>query len=179
MDLKEFGSRTRSIVLVIWTLVLGSLYFVAIPVALALLNEALGWSTWRLPGGRMVGACFIASGLGLVAYCNQLFHRIGRGSIVPIDPTRRLVVVGPFRYSRNPVFLGYLALLFGIFVGSGAPTLLVYVLAFVGYLRFFVGREESDLLERFGDEYRIYVQSVPRWLGLPSHVARRPTRRCS
>jgi protein-S-isoprenylcysteine O-methyltransferase Ste14 len=88
------------------------------------------------------------------------------------------VVVGPFLYSRNPVFAGYLSMLVGIFVISGAATLLVYVLAFRLYLEIFIRREESDLLQRFGEDYRAYVRSVPRWFGPRARGARRPTSRC-
>jgi protein-S-isoprenylcysteine O-methyltransferase Ste14 len=178
MDLKQCRPGVRALVLAIWTLVLGALYFVFLPGALAHLNEALGWSRWNLPGARVIGPGLIAAGLCLVAYCSYLFHRMGRGSIVPIDPTQELVVVGPFLYSRNPVFAGYLSMLVGIFVISGAATLLVYVLAFRLYLEIFIRREESDLLQRFGEDYRAYVRSVPRWFGPRARGARRPTSRC-
>ena len=166
MDLKERSPSTRSLVLSIWTVVLGALYFVAIPLSLHVLNEALAWPIWMLPGGHLVGASLVVAGLGLVAYCNHLFSRIGGGSIVPIDPTQKLVVVGPYRYSRNPVFLGYLTMLSGTFLVSGAVALLGYAVAFFFYLEFFIRREEPDLVKRFGEEYRGYMQSVPRWLGL-------------
>src|SRR5262245_32920068 len=136
MDIKEFSPRIRGLVLVAWTLVLGALYFVVIPAALILLNEVLGWPTWRFPGGQVLGPSLVAAGLGLVAYCNHLFSRIGRGSIVPIDPAQKLILVGPYRYSRNPVFVGYLSMLFGIFLTFGAPMLLGYVAAFFLYLEF-------------------------------------------
>jgi protein-S-isoprenylcysteine O-methyltransferase Ste14 len=166
MDLKLFSPRTRRTVLVAWTVVLGAVYFVVIPAVLLVLTEARAWPAWRIPGGRIVGACLATAGLGLVGYCNHLFTRIGRGSIVPIDPTRQLVVVGPYRYSRNPVFVGYLAMLSGMFLASGAAALLAYTVAFFFYLEFFIRREEPDLLARFGDEYHRYMESVPRWVGL-------------
>lgn len=168
MDLKQLSPRTRHLVLAVWTIGLGAAYFVVIPAGLAILNEAMGWPTWHVPGGRAVGAVLVAAGLALIGYCNHLFTRIGRGSIVPIDPTRKLVVIGPYRYSRNPVFVGYLVILSDLFLVVGAAALLGYVAAFFLYLRFFVRREEPELLRRFGEEYRDYMRSVPRWLGVRS-----------
>ena len=168
MDLKQFSPRTRSLVLATWTLGFGALYFVVIPVSLAFLNDALGWPTWGLPGGQVIGPCLAVAGLALVAYCSHLFSRIGRGSIVPIDPTQKLVVVGPYRYSRNPVYVGYLSMLLGTFLTLGAVALLGYVAAFLLYLELFIRREEPNLLKRFGEEYRTYMESVPRWLGTGS-----------
>lgn len=165
MDLKEFDPRTRRMILVAWTVVLGAVYFVVIPATLLVLTEARAWPVWRLPGGRIAGVSLAIAGLGLIGHCNHLFTRIGRGSIVPIDPTRTLVVVGPYRWSRNPVFVGYLAMLSGMFLASGAAALLAYAVAFFFYLELFIRREEPDLLARFGDEYRRYMESVPRWIG--------------
>lgn len=168
MDLKDSSPGVRRAVLALWTLGFGALYFAAIPVGLGFLTEKLGWPRWEIPGRLGVGPLSIVAGSGLVLYCNGLFSRIGQGSIVPIDPARRLVVAGPYRYSRNPVYVGYLAVLVGIFLLSGDMLLLLYAVAFFFYLRLFVRREEPDLLERFGDEYRQYLLTVPRWLGLPT-----------
>jgi len=168
MDLKDRSPGVRQAVLTLWTLGFGALYFAVIPLGLVFLTEKLGWPRWELPGRLVAGPLSIAAGAGLVLHCNGLFARIGQGSIVPIDPARRLVVAGPYRYSRNPVYVGYLAVLVGIFLLSGDLLMLLYAVAFFFYLRFFVRLEEPDLLERFGDEYRQYQVSVPRWLGLPS-----------
>jgi len=141
-----------------------------------LASEARDWAAWRVPGGRVLGACLAISGFGLVAYCNHLLARIGRGSIVPSDPTQRLVFVGPCRYSRNPAFVGYLVALVGMLPASGMAAHLADLAAFFFSLRLCVRREERDLLDRFGEEYGAYLRSVPPWLGV-RRTLRRPRRR--
>lgn len=165
MDLKDRNPQTRRVVLVAWTLGLGAVYFVVLPEALRSLNAWLSWPRWDVPGGAVLGPACILVGAALVLHCNRLFSRIGQGSIVPIDPTRKLVVRGPYRYSRNPVYVGYLAVLLGLFLLRGELLLLVYVGAFRLYLEPFVRTEEKELAGRFGAEYEEYRRSVPRWLG--------------
>lgn len=87
-----------------------------------------------------------------------------------VDPTRperasSLVVTGVYRYSRNPMYLGFLLVLTGWAIHIGNLLAFAALPFFVAYLtRFQIIPEERALLSRFGDDYRSYLGSVRRWL---------------
>jgi protein-S-isoprenylcysteine O-methyltransferase Ste14 len=113
----------------------------------------------------LAGALSFAAGLGLFAWTVVLFARVGRGTLAPWDPTRRLVVVGPYRLVRNPMISGVAAMLLGEFLLFRSGALGLWTLAFivVNHLYFLLS-EEPGLRRRFGDDYELYRKQVPRWL---------------
>jgi protein-S-isoprenylcysteine O-methyltransferase Ste14 len=119
---------------------------------------ALGW--WSI-----FGALLIAAGFAMWAWTVRLFARIGRGTLAPWDPTRRLVVAGPYRYVRNPMISAVVAVLLGeaIFFGSAALAIWCGLFFAVNALGFLV-YEEPGLEQRFGEPYREYKRNVPRWI---------------
>jgi protein-S-isoprenylcysteine O-methyltransferase Ste14 len=119
---------------------------------------ALGW--WSI-----LGALLIAAGFAMWAWTVRLFARIGRGTLAPWDPTRRLVVAGPYRYVRNPMISAVVAVLLGeaIFFGSAALAIWCGLFFAVNALGFLV-YEEPGLEQRFGEPYREYKRNVPRWI---------------
>jgi protein-S-isoprenylcysteine O-methyltransferase Ste14 len=113
----------------------------------------------------LTGSALILSGLFLVVVTVRLFILIGQGTLAPWDPTRRLVVVGVYRYVRNPMISGVFCILLGETVLLGSTALLLWTLFFVIVNLIYIPLiEEPGLIERFGDEYRDYVRHVPRWL---------------
>jgi protein-S-isoprenylcysteine O-methyltransferase Ste14 len=117
----------------------------------------------RVPS-RVVAALLLAAGFGLIAWSMGLFTRAGT-SPLPMRPAAALVRSGPYRWSRNPMYLGMLllyagvALLFDVF---WALVLTPLVPALVVWL--VIRREERYLEERFGGEYRRYQEQVRRWI---------------
>jgi len=111
-----------------------------------------------------VGTMLLAGGAVLVAHCIRLFIRLGRGTLAPWDPTRELVSVGAYRYSRNPMKGGLFLVLAGEAVLTGSSALAVWAVSFalvnVLYIRL---HEEPGLYARFGAPYRDYCARVPRW----------------
>jgi protein-S-isoprenylcysteine O-methyltransferase Ste14 len=121
-----------------------------------------------------VGASTIAStaaaallmglGVALTAHSILLFVRHGRGTLAPWDPTRELVGVGAYRYSRNPMKAGLFLILAGEALLFRSPALAWWLVAFVAvnvvYIRL---HEEPGLRARFGERYRDYCARVPRW----------------
>src|SRR5688572_604913 len=107
----------------------------------------------------------IGLGLFLMYRTISLFATAGRGTLAPWDPTRRLVVRGPYRHVRNPMISGVLALLLGETALLGSLPLLGWTTAFVVvnaiYLPLF---EEPGLVRRFGADYEAYRANVPRWV---------------
>jgi protein-S-isoprenylcysteine O-methyltransferase Ste14 len=93
-----------------------------------------------------------------------LFHR-ARTSFLPIKPTTALVFDGPYRYTRNPMYLGFVCLYLGLALWFGlfwAVILLAAVIAVIQY--YVIVREEQYLEQKFGDEYLRYRAAVRRWL---------------
>jgi protein-S-isoprenylcysteine O-methyltransferase Ste14 len=121
----------------------------------------VGFPQWVIVTG--VGVASLGAILSLL--CIVMFIVHGRGTPVPFDAPRRLVAAGPYRYVRNPMYLGgYLVLLgAGLFLGSVAIMLLSF--GFLLLFHFFVMYvEEPNLQERFGRSYREYRRHVNRWI---------------
>ncbi len=114
---------------------------------------------------QLAGIIIFASGLSLAFWCMLLFFNIGRGTIMPWDPTRKLVAVGPYQYMRNPMISGVIAMLAGeaLFFGSVAIGILAATFFMINHL-YFIYSEEPGLEKRFGESYRDYKKDVPRWL---------------
>ena len=101
----------------------------------------------------------------VVLWCFWDFTFKGRGTPMPIDPPRELVVTGFYRYVRNPIYVGVLAIFLGHFLWLGYWTLLIYtVLAFIGVHFFIILYEEPTLKRKFGASYEEYLKKVPRWM---------------
>ena len=121
----------------------------------------------------LTGAALIALGLMLSAAVVWTFRR-SRTPVSPRRPTTGIVRAGPYRYSRNPDYVGQMMIYLGAAVAAGSwwPFLLLPLLM-VGIQRGVVRREERYLEARFGQEYRDYKARVPRWVTvgglLPNH----------
>lgn len=88
------------------------------------------------------------------------------GSNVPTNqPTTAIVESGPYRFSRNPIYLGMFVGLIGLAVAFNTLWLLIMLVPFALLIRFgVVAREETYLERKFGDAYRSYGERVRRWL---------------
>jgi protein-S-isoprenylcysteine O-methyltransferase Ste14 len=104
-------------------------------------------------------------GFALFGWCLLLFIRVGRGTLAPWDPTRNLVVSGPYRLVRNPMIGGVALMLLGqsLYWGSWLTGLWAALFVLVNHT-YFVRVEEPGLAHRFGDAYLAYKATVPRWL---------------
>jgi protein-S-isoprenylcysteine O-methyltransferase Ste14 len=100
-----------------------------------------------------------------VVWCFWDFTFKGSGTPVPMDPPKELVVTGPYRYVRNPIYVGVVLIFLGHFSWFGYWALLLYtVLAFIGVHFFVVLYEEPTLKTKFGAAYEDYRRKVPRWI---------------
>jgi protein-S-isoprenylcysteine O-methyltransferase Ste14 len=112
-----------------------------------------------------IGAIVIAAGLALFVRTVALFVAIGRGTLAPWDPTRRLVVEGPYRYVRNPMITAVLTILAGEALLLGSPAIAIeFGVVFAINAVYFPLSEEPGLRRRFGAEYDEYARNVPRWI---------------
>jgi protein-S-isoprenylcysteine O-methyltransferase Ste14 len=118
--------------------------------------------------GQMAGIGAVLAGGALALWCVLAFAVIGRGTPAPFDPPRRLVVRGPYRYVRNPMYLGAGVALAGAAGYYASVALLAFTAAFLLVAHLFVlGYEERTLRRRFGADYVDYCRRVPRWLPRP------------
>jgi protein-S-isoprenylcysteine O-methyltransferase Ste14 len=114
------------------------------------------------------GVIVIALGAALYLWCLWLFARVGRGTPGPWDAPRRFVVVGPYRWVRNPMYLAVFLVLAGeTLLFLSVPLLAYLAVVATGVHVFVVGHEEPALADRFGDDYEAYRRRVPRWIPRP------------
>ncbi len=93
------------------------------------------------------------------------FLHEGHGTPAPIDPPRELVAVGFYRYVRNPMYVGILAMNIGHFLWLGYWNLLIYsILVLIVFNTFVSYYEEPTLKRKFGATYEAYLKKVPRWI---------------
>ena len=124
------------------------------------------WVPWPLVPERVTlpfGLVLVV--LGFIALPAILAFRKARTHPEPWKPTKALVTVGPYRFSRNPMYVGMTLLYLGttIWQNTAWPLLAlpaVIALIHVGVIQ----REERYLEGLFGDDYRTYRERVRRWL---------------
>jgi len=133
--------------------------------------------TWFLPrwivgsgafeGPRPIGWLVIGCGAVIVIGCAFEFAWRGIGTPAPFDPPRRLVISGPYRWVRNPMYLGMGLVLLGEAATFPRLTMTMLVLCAIGWLAttlFILGFEEPVLRAKFGEDYAAYCRHVRRWI---------------
>jgi protein-S-isoprenylcysteine O-methyltransferase Ste14 len=145
---------------------------VAPPPLVFLAGLILGYGlerVWTLPAPRVpeLGIALVVCGIALMGWGIATFKKIGT-DYKPYRPSTRLITSGPFRFTRNPLYLSMCLIYLGIALRMGSYwpyLLLVPVLLVMQYG--VVLREEAYLERKFGEDYRRLKQTVPRWIGLP------------
>jgi protein-S-isoprenylcysteine O-methyltransferase Ste14 len=121
----------------------------------------------HIPGFSLacVAAAALASaGVVVLLKCIWDFFATGKGTLAPIDPPKHLVVSGLYRYTRNPMYNGVLAILIGEAWLFTSIWLIGYALVVLTIFYLFVVFYEEPVLEAsFGEAYRVYRRAVPRW----------------
>ena len=113
---------------------------------------------------QLVGVFLFIAGFIIMTWCIVNFAVKGRGTLSPITPTKKLVVSGLYRFSRNPMYIGVMLLLIGETLFFSSRSLCLYsFIVFVGFNIFIIAREEPRLKKDFGDDYDIYRKKVRRW----------------
>ncbi len=139
-------------------------YFTCGLLAMALLHLLV-------PGPRLVhwpwrwlGVIPILDGLLLNLWADRLFKR-HKTEVKPFRESTSLVVEGPFRISRNPMYLGGALIFIGaaLLFGTVTPWIVVPVMAYLA-LAHFILPEEEDMERQFGEAYREYKKKVRRWI---------------
>jgi len=137
--------------------------FLALPGTVAFLVPWL----LRPAEGRLgaAGVAPLALGCGLLLWCVRDFYVVGRGSLAPWAPPERLVVVGLYRVTRNPMYVAVVLILVGWALAFGTLRSWIYagVVAVAFHLRVVLG-EEPWLARRYGAQWTAYRAAVPRWI---------------
>jgi protein-S-isoprenylcysteine O-methyltransferase Ste14 len=141
------------------------LAFLALPGIVAFLIPLLLIRPVNSDSLRWPAALIVAAGILLLLWCVRDFYVTGKGTLAPWAPPQRLVAVGLYRWSRNPMYVSVTLILLGWAGLFRSWTLLVYALtmAVVFHLRVILF-EEPWLDRTHGSAWREYAARVPRWI---------------
>ena len=144
-----------------------ALFLAAAPGTMAVLIPYLltGWDPADpSTAARIAGAALALAGVAVLLDAFARFALQGLGTPSPTTPTERLVITGPNRYVRNPMYLAVTGAILGQWLLLGRPVLLAYALVFLAVTYAFVrGYEEPALAAQYGEEYERYRATVPGW----------------
>jgi protein-S-isoprenylcysteine O-methyltransferase Ste14 len=130
---------------------------IGIPLAMLSLDERRG-------GGHPSGWALVAVGTTALLACVRDFYVVGRGTLAPWAPPSRLVVVGLYRFTRNPMYLAVLTLVGGLALLGGSVRVLAYLVVLAVLFDVRVRwAEEPRLAAAFGPDWVRYRAAVRRW----------------
>jgi len=149
-----------------------AVFVVVVPGTIAVLIPHVltdGWhrcgDLFGLPGGWIAGIVLIGLGAPVLLDAIYRFASDGLGTPAPTMPTKHLVIIGPHRYVRNPMYIAVALIIIGQAFVLGQPVLVWYAAFFIAvtaaFVRFY---EQPTLLRQFGDDYIRYCRSVRAWI---------------
>lgn len=111
------------------------------------------------------GSIVVCIGMILVLWCIRDFYVVGKGTLAPWNPPQNLVIVGLYRFIRNPMYVSVLLLVLGWGIFFYSPILIIYdFMLFIAFHISVVKFEEPWLHEQFGKSWEVYQENVSRWL---------------
>jgi len=126
------------------------------------LAEDKTYHLWSLAPGLVL----VAFGVCTYLWCASTFVRTGHGTPAPIDEPKRFVAVGPYVWSRNPMYVAVLTAILGQALIFLSWYIVLYAaIAFLIVELFVTQYEEPHLRKKFGTEYEEYLGRTPRWIG--------------
>src|SRR5262245_33462411 len=113
---------------------------------------------------RIVGIALIVGASGLGIWGEKALKRAGT-NVNPMQPTLAIVSDGPYRFTRNPLYLALVGLYLGITLAVGTAWPLVFLIPVLLVTHYgIIKREEKYLTGKFGEAYLTYMRSVRRWI---------------
>lgn len=115
--------------------------------------------------GNLYGLVILGVGISILLWCVRDFYVSGKGTLAPWDPPKKLVIVGLYRYVRNPMYVGVLFILFGWIIVTASPMIFGFtvILSLAFHIRV-VASEEPWAKVTFGYTWLDYKNNVSRWL---------------
>ncbi|MFA5930308.1 MAG: isoprenylcysteine carboxylmethyltransferase family protein [Candidatus Micrarchaeia archaeon] len=142
----------------------GQTYFIILLILSILLSFAFPAPAALYAPYMYFGAIIIGFGLVMALWGRALFLK-GKTTLSPYEVPTSLVTDGPFRISRNPMYLGMASILLGVAVLLGTWAAFVFPVLFVMTIgALFIPNEERKLEKIFGEKYGKYKKKVRRWL---------------
>ena len=148
------------------------LAFITLPGLVAFAGPLLiAWPRVREGTFNALALILLIPGVTLLLWCLRDFFVTGKGTLAPWDPPRTLVSVGPYRFSRNPMYVGVSLMLWGWAIAFSSAALVLYALLMmvVFHVRVLLN-EEPYLARTHGRRWDDYRARVPRWI-FPSRRA--------
>jgi protein-S-isoprenylcysteine O-methyltransferase Ste14 len=128
------------------------------------LDAVLGFRRFKSPHASLAGSLFLATGFVLRAWATVHFYQ-RQMRVISLKAQSSLITTGPYRYSRNPLYLGGNVLIFlGAALLTGTRSGVLLTIAHLPLIDRFVRREEKQLEAAFGDDWVRYKKRVRRWL---------------
>jgi protein-S-isoprenylcysteine O-methyltransferase Ste14 len=175
-EMKKKYPRTMIVVQLLWITIVATIFSIAIislihifDIPTQTVKDVFTFPHNVIPHPyNFVGILFIPVGMFLVIWANYALLWIGRIGFKDREPMQRpsrLVLVGPYKFTRNPIYFGVLLMMLGlVIVWSSIVTALLLIVVYVIFRFVFIRREEVILEEEFGEEYREFKKRVRRWV---------------
>ena len=148
--------------------ILHNLAVVAVGFVVALvglgLDRLFAIAEFRSISVTVIGSVLICTGFLIRAWATYFFYK-NHMRVIVTTAQETLLTSGPYRYSRNPLYLGgNVFIFFGAGFLLGSPAAFAITAIHLPFVELFIRREERQLKQRFGDEWVRYSRSVPRWI---------------
>jgi len=112
----------------------------------------------------LLGIMLIAAGVILNIWADRIFKK-QKTTVKPYEKPNALIKSGPYRLSRNPMYLGMVLILFGVsFILGSVMSFIGPIFFIIAMERVFIPEEEKTMKENFGDDYLLYKRKVRKWI---------------
>jgi protein-S-isoprenylcysteine O-methyltransferase Ste14 len=160
------SAQAVNIFVVVRAVIYAALFIVLVLVYLT--GRFLSWSGIVAPATtgapQVAGMIMVTIGTAIALWCVFTFVFLGKGTPAPFDPPRKLVIRGPYRFVRNPMYIGAGMTLAGAALFYESLSIFIYTCVFFLITHLFVVLYEEPTLRRtFGDEYEAYCRRTTRW----------------
>lgn len=129
-----------------------------------ILSSSDSFFSFEIGMARYLGLVPIVVGVVIFIYCSGCFVFVGRSTPIPFTPNNELIVTGLYGFVRNPLYIAGVLVLAGQAILFQSVGIFIYCLMMFGIFMVFVRMEETILEEQFGEKYKQYCKSVPRWI---------------
>lgn len=148
-----------------YMVLIGGGWLIVLPACLLMVEQGAATPALRPWPWPILGAATLLAGVSLAIWAGVFLIQRGEGTPFPLDPTRKLVVVGPYRFVRNPQSIAMTLMVLGEMFAIQSRWLWVMLPATIAYLELLVGPlEDRQLVRDFGQSYLDYRSQVPKWI---------------